>query len=54
MNEAQELHTDPDPEAQARLKELASDEDYWDYLDQLETYCAGCREWDNSCGGGAR
>ena len=38
---------------QAHLESLASDEDYWDYLDRLEYDMGGCREFDCPVAGGA-
>ena len=37
----------------AHLETLASDEDYWDYLDRLEYDMGGCRERDCPVAGGA-
>ena len=30
--------------------QFADDEDYWDYLDQLEYEMGGAREWDGAVG----
>jgi len=32
--------------------QFADDEDYWDYLDQLEYELGGAREWDCMVGSG--
>lgn len=36
------------------LKVLAADEDFWDYLDELEVEYGAVREWDNAVVGGSR
>ena len=39
---------------EAHMESLGANEDFWDYLDQLEYEAGGCREWDNmACGGAA-
>jgi len=47
MNKEHTKITDPEFEA------FASDEDYWDHLEQMEQDLAGCREWDCPNFGGA-
>jgi len=40
------------PEDEPLLNELAADEEYWDYLDEIEYKLGGAREWDNVMVGG--
>lgn len=40
--------TNLNPEDDAHLEELEADEAYWDYLDEMEHYAGGAREWDNA------
>jgi len=44
---------DPSADEEDFLANVAGDEDYWDYLDELEFEISGCREWDNASVGGA-
>jgi len=52
-----ELHDDSSPDPSVREEDffagLAGDENYWDYLDDLEVEMGGCHEWDNASVGGA-
>lgn len=51
------LHDPAPPDPSVREEDFfanfADDEDYWDYLDQLEIELGACREWDNISVGGA-